>query len=706
MMRFHTMTLRLLPAGLEALRPAVRSALLPVLHPSVLPALLPPVLAGLLLALLLAVPPAQAATIYVDATATGAGDGSSWTDAYADLQGALGQAVEGDEIWVEAGTYMPTAGTDRAATFQLLDGVALYGGFNGTETDRNQRDWTANVTVLSGDIGVPGPTILAGLLRLVTGHEDAHQHKTHYRDWFAALPSLLRQGPARQPGLDNVYHVVTATATGPTAILDGFTVTAGCACEFATSYVGAGMYSDNGSPTITNVVFTENFAEQRGGGIYLTNSSSMLQNVTVDGNAAGGGFGAGIYSRDSSPALTNVTLSRNGAAQSGGGMYSSGGIPTLTHVMISDNGVDDYGGGFVGSGALVDVTFARNVAGDGGGGMVGGGSLTNVRFSSNRTFSSVGSGGGFFGDGVLTDVSFTMNDARYGGGMYSTGGSGRLTNVTFVENHASFGAGMYNGPLPYPPYTGPTVSGPTLANVTFSGNQASWEGGGLYNMAMAPTLVNTVLWGDSAPAGAEQEIANSASVPMISYSLIAGCGGSGAGWTAAMGTDGGANVDRNPLFADAAGGDVHLTVGSPAVNEGNSAALPVSIVTDLDGNPRIYGPAVDMGAYELQVPTTADSPFDRSLPAGVALRRAVPNPFNPSTRIEFQLGRAEPVELSIYDFTGRRVRRLGLGTRGPGAGSADWNGCDDLGRRVASGAYIVELVTPSQRDRIHVALVK
>jgi len=93
--------------------------------------------------------------LYVDDDATGANDGLSWEDAYTDLQDALDQAVASGgsvtEVWVAKGTYRPTELTDsedpRSATFQLLDGVGLYGGFAGRETQRDQCGPTGNETV-------------------------------------------------------------------------------------------------------------------------------------------------------------------------------------------------------------------------------------------------------------------------------------------------------------------------------------------------------------------------------------------------------------------------------------------------------------------------------------------------------------------------------------------------------------------------------
>ena len=95
----------------------------------------------LIFMLILAVTPlqvAQAAGVrYAKPTASGTGDCLSWANACS-LQSALTGAVSGNEIWAAAGTHKPTTGTDRTVTFQLKNGVAIYGGFAGTETARNR----------------------------------------------------------------------------------------------------------------------------------------------------------------------------------------------------------------------------------------------------------------------------------------------------------------------------------------------------------------------------------------------------------------------------------------------------------------------------------------------------------------------------------------------------------------------------------------
>lgn len=95
-------------------------------------------------------------TIFVNLEAKGSNNGSSWSNAYTNLQTAIANAKSGDEIWVAKGIYRPTLKTERTVSFVLKNGVKMYGGFAGNETSINQRDIEKNVTKLSGDIGTQG----------------------------------------------------------------------------------------------------------------------------------------------------------------------------------------------------------------------------------------------------------------------------------------------------------------------------------------------------------------------------------------------------------------------------------------------------------------------------------------------------------------------------------------------------------------------
>src|SRR5690606_30627167 len=133
-------------------------------------------------------------------------------------------------------------GSDRTATFALTSGVALYGGFDGTETMREERDWTVHESILSGDVGVPGDST------------------------------------------DNAYHVVTASGVDRTAVLDGLTVERGWAGGAAAPHDrGGGLLLLAGSPTIRHARIRLNFAvgggEEIGGGMYVEDGSPLVEDT-------------------------------------------------------------------------------------------------------------------------------------------------------------------------------------------------------------------------------------------------------------------------------------------------------------------------------------------------------------------------------------------------------------------------------------------
>ena len=526
---------------------------------------------------------------------------SSWTDA-CEMQIALGSAALGDEIWVAEGTYTP--GADREDTFQLVDGVAIYGGFAATETLRSQRDWTAHPTVLSGEIGSA---------EVIT---------------------------------DNVEHIVTGSGVTETAVLDGFIITGAyavyaCSPDFDPLCYprykgGGGMRIYGGDPTLANLTFIDNAASWGGGMYNGGDGDPTLTHVTFSSNQAEkatevGGDGGGMFNKDSNPTLTHVTFNGNTATSRGGGMYNHNADTALTNVMFRDNSTDGSGGGlynFYANPTLTHVTFAGNSATNSGGGMHNYSytnqwiypTLTHVIFSDN----SASEGGGMCNDAsgipTLTDVLFSGNTATDGGGMMNNSQSSPiLTNTIFAGNSASGkGGGMFNeydcnAILRNVVFSGNAAasgggmnnyeSDPTLINVTFSHNSATNAGGAVFNgppQAIA-TLTNCVLWGNTATSGGAQ-IHNEwpAGGAVVTYSDVQG------GW------GGTGNIDVDPYFVDPGGPDgvfgtlddnlrltlTPVSLADSPIDTGNNAAVPAGVTTDLDGNARIWPTNVDMGAYE------------------------------------------------------------------------------------------------------------
>jgi parallel beta-helix repeat protein len=169
-------------------------------------------------------------TIYVDCDATGDPNGSSWPNAYTDLQDALNDPclAYGDEIWVAEGVYKPTAGSDTGTSFELVNGVAVYGGFAGGEASLEERDYEENKTYLSGAIG----------------------------------------------GDNESSRIVLTNGIGAATILDGFEITGGY----------RGIYSYQSEEIISNCVIAGN----SGDGIYCYGSDPAMDNCTIEDNGQDG----------------------------------------------------------------------------------------------------------------------------------------------------------------------------------------------------------------------------------------------------------------------------------------------------------------------------------------------------------------------------------------------------------------------------------
>ena len=265
-------------------------------------------------AILTVIIPSSGVIVYVNVVNIAAPiqNGSSWATAYGNLQTALASAPTGSEIWVAQGTYKPTNTSIKTISFNIPSGVMVYGGFVGTEVSQNQRNFTTNETILSGEIG--------------------------------SVANIQ----------DNSFHVVFFDGASNVTRLDGFTVRDGNSNYTPPSIIvypsssvlpvsnndGGGIALDNGSsPTIANCKILNNKAII-GAGIFATNSSTpSVINCTIMGNEST--FGGGVYHLSSNGDYKNVLIAGNKAI--GGGMYNNISSPTLTNVTIAGNGGNNGG---------------------------------------------------------------------------------------------------------------------------------------------------------------------------------------------------------------------------------------------------------------------------------------------------------------------------------------------------------------------------
>ena len=558
-------------------------------------------------------------TLFVDADSTAQfQDGLDWTHAYTDLQAALTRAAElnadgianndVEAIWIAEGTYCPTAelesGDVRSASFSLVDGVSLYGGFAGTETSLDQRDLSVCTTILSGDLGVSGDVS------------------------------------------DNAYTVVYC-GENIVATLDGLAITDGYAsgAEDASHLEkdsGGGIYN-SGNLTLSNVSLLNNYAISNGGAIYNNSEGQLfLENTSVAQNLAY--CGAGIFNDGLLKIGSNSKIFNNSAVD------SSDYLPSF----FVPNNDSEFTLSVVG-----DSIFANNPNWEGSIGILiapgcGGGIYNNgIAEVSNSTISENQSacGGGILNHGQLQieNVIFQENVAFYGGGVANHGelevvGSQFQGNVASYPNYYGIcgasgekGGGIYNHD------TGVV----NIANSLFTQNRG---GGGIVNHGHMSIVSSTITQnsakeiagGISSRSGAITELYNTIVAENKTYREydfrvmgpdatpigkdVAGAFigsnnliGNGTGLLNL--TDG---IDGNQIGTAESPIDPGLSIttkeetgliqyellsDSPAIDAGanNLAVDPDgnALTTDLYGNARVSGNAVDIGAVEA---VTSSSP--------------------------------------------------------------------------------------------------
>ena len=590
---------------------------------------------------------------YVKPTASGLNNGLSWQDAFTQLNAALSTAQAGDEIWVAQGTYYPSSDADRSKSFTPPSGIKLYGGFTGSESDINQRDWQANPTTLSGDIGVSGDST------------------------------------------DNSYNVVYMLQPDSTTVLDGFVVAYGQADNLAMSahnrdrfVCGGGLYMESGNwdafATIKHCRFYKNNAHSQGGGVMLNGTlvgrmAPRFIDCIFESNYAGdsgGGLnrygGSGIERGEE---LKGCTFVKNSTNKRGGALYyaDTKGINTIgikscdftqNYAKIAGGGVFLSLGKQGASGVYIHKSNFTENSSDGATALIlfnngldfeGKFELDSCAFESN-----IGIGTNNNSSVVYTDIISTL-DADISIKNTSMSKNNRTLfliswiNGNFKGWNNLFQYGTTNTLLKIS-----SINSASFTNCSFKNNQIRWildesfpisnnisslkfencifeynklleyfhisnaksigvtNSSFLFNSFQTPNLIqfmnpnnvdSLILYNnlitDSLYNYSFIETFTDPKFVYLSHNFFSKFSCAGLPVNTHCGP--GNLFDFDPQFIDPANNDYRLLPCSPLINAGSNLAA-AGILTDLAGNPRIQEGTVDIGAYEAPAFALAAAP--------------------------------------------------------------------------------------------------
>ena len=416
----------------------------------------------------------------------------------------------------------------------------------------------------------------------------------------------------------------------------------------------------------THCSFRNNFADDRGGAVYILNGKAQMKYCRFLANHTGNGFVAGT--------------------SKGGAIYIVNGKLTLEYVDFIDNeavvagalytdnsDLDNYYGNYTGNtsraggGAMVchngglivvnDASFEANTA-NGSGGSVALleaiiARFTRCRFYDNTAHSAIylADGGGVMVTPYDNSVSFVNCDfsgntaGDYGGGVYATSDS-RIIDCLFYNNRANtdtLDAGG-GGALCF------SLDSHLILNCTFSGNSGG-EGNTILCEDTRLSMLNSIIWDDSLGADAKIFLSNieDQTELFVDYCDIEGGRGAVRGDPGYLLTWKETNINADPLF-EVPGVFFALSNESPCIDTGRSDTLQVLIPSkDLNGNPRIYRDKIDLGCYENQFPFAVEE-----LAAEPSFQ-VFPNPAHECLMVEMSDIAGSKTQVFFHDIMGRLV---------------------------------------------------
>jgi hypothetical protein len=330
-----------------------------------------------------------------------------------------------------------------------------------------------------------------------------------------------------------------------------------------TGWRGLRLVSANNATTVRHCVMeyakgTGSYPGVRGGAIFCQNCSPLIAHnelrFNYSHNSNLNGAGAGILTETSDATIEDNYIHDNQADSGGGVCITEYGTPQVRRNLITNNTAYNAGGGMyfgARSSPLVEQNFILH---NWSGGWGGGGINSWTSFIYYGTYATVRN------NVIARNITPSGGDAAGGGGVYCRYDRAILTGNTIADNEAGQGGGIY----------------------------------ALNYYAQSPLVSDCVVWGNTAPSGAQIYLyaQSGGSGIEVSFSDVQG------GWT---GTE---NVDADPLFVAPGSDDYHLSPGSPCIDRGDPAFVPAAGERDIDNQRRVWNggsadvPRVDMGADE------------------------------------------------------------------------------------------------------------
>lgn len=496
-------------------------------------------------------------TWYVDAAASpSTADGTSWDTAIPYLQDALEAALPGDAVWIAGGVYKPTTNNDRTASFRLKDGIKLYGGFAGTETQLQQRDWQTYPTILSGDIGMPG-------VPDDNSYNILYATQTGFDTRLDGL--IFEDGNANHPDNVNILFFEKGHS-GSAVFLDGLGAGNFAYLTIANSifrrnwsdYYGAvyanGRNGGKSAVQIENCTFTKNYCGGGGGAVAIDNDDSQLHNIQIkqclfEENYAHNRGGALLLGHHADIFVQGCTFKRDSVRFHAGGAVSIEGDNVKSNCRFDNCLFEEnrVGPGAVGGAIVVEQIYANlNLT------------FQNCRFNRHKA-----------PDLIWVPSLFSVTHIVYQNCIFQ---ENIVANLVFHQTIGATGEQRFVHCLFY------KNSGAEIYD-SFDANDQTVH-----------RFQNCIL-----VKGPGLDIVNGGPKVEMDHCMVSlpDCAALGVGVACGPGMI----FSADPLFFNPAGGDFHLMPCSPAIDAGSNIAVAMP-ATDLAGQPRIQNKAADIGPYE------------------------------------------------------------------------------------------------------------